>query len=73
MNGSQTVTVAASGDGVVVVEPKVSGEILTITDNTFTIPEGGVTNKNLKTSEDAYSIKEVKPPTGYQDTSRKSS
>ena len=31
----------------------------------FTIPEGGVSIKNLKVSEDIYSIVEVSAPAGY--------
>ena len=51
-------------DGVV-IEPKVNGETVTIKDNTFTIPAGGVTIKNLQTSDTEYAIVEVDSPDGY--------
>ena len=63
-NGLAVVSVASEGTGVI-VEPKVAGQTVTINDNTFTIPEGGVTIRNIKTSEDTYSIVEVNPPAGY--------
>ena len=44
---------------------KVTGETVTITDNTFTIPAGGVTIKNLQTSDTEYAIVEVDSPDGY--------
>ena len=64
MNGSQIVSVASAGDGVV-IEPKVIGETVTIKNNTFTIPAGGVTIKNLQTSDTEYEIVEVDSPDGY--------
>ena len=64
VNGSQIVTVSSTGDGVV-IEPKVTGETVTIKDNTFTIPSGGVTIKNLQTSDTEYAIVEVASPKGY--------
>ena len=63
-NGSAIVKIASERTGVV-VEPIVTGQTVTIKDDTFTIPEGGVTIKNLRTSENLYSIVEVSPPTGY--------
>ena len=64
MNGSQIVSVASAGDGVV-IEPKVTGETVTIKNNTFTIPAGGVIIKNLQTSDTEYAIVEVVSPDGY--------
>ena len=63
-NGSSIVSIASEGNGVI-VEPKESGQAVTIVNDTFTIPEGGVTIKNLRPSEDIYSIVEVSPPAGY--------
>lgn len=64
LNGREVVPVSSSGTGVV-VEPKVSGQTVNIKDNTFTIPAGGVTIKNLKVSDTEYTIVEVSPPEGY--------
>ena len=64
MNGQTVVPIASSGTGVI-VEPKVSGETVNISENTFTIPSGGVAVKNLSTSETEYEIVEVSAPTGY--------
>ena len=65
MNGSSVVEISTSGTGVI-VEPKISGETVTIEDNTFTIPESGVTIKKLPTSDNEYEVVEVSPPpNGY--------
>ncbi len=64
VNGQQIVPVAASGDGVTVTA-KTSGQTVTISDNTFTIPEGGVLIDNLPPSDQPYYIVEVAPPEGY--------
>ena len=62
--GSEIVPVSASGTGVTVTA-KVNGETVTISDNTFTIPEGGIVIHNLPASNNTYSIVEVSAPTGY--------
>ena len=69
LNGETIVEISSEGTGVV-VEPKVEGQAVTIENSTFTIPEGGVTIRNLRASEDMYSIVEVSSPRGYVITNK---
>jgi LPXTG-motif cell wall-anchored protein len=49
----------------------VTGETVTIRNNTFTIPAGGVTIRNLQTSDTEYAVVEVDSPDGYVITNDK--
>ena len=48
-----------------------TGETVTIRNNTFTIPAGGVTIRNLQTSDTEYAVVEVDSPDGYVITNDK--
>lgn len=67
LRGQEIIPVALSGDGVI-IEPKTAGEIVTISENTFTIPSGGVIIKNIPANKTAYTLVEVSPPDGYINT-----
>ena len=64
MKGQGIVPVALSGEGVV-IEPLTEGETVTISDNTFTLPSGGVMIKNIPSDKTEYTLVEVSAPDGY--------
>ena len=64
MRGQEIVPVALSGQGVV-IEPLTAGESVTISDNTFKVPTGGVKIKNIPADNTEYTLVEVSTADGY--------
>ena len=64
VNGSEIVSISASGDGVIVHAVN-TNESVTIKDNTFTVPKGGVIIDGIPSSNNKYKIVEVSSPPGF--------
>lgn len=64
VRGQEIIPVALSGEEVV-IEPLVAGETVTIRENTFKVPAGGVKIKNITASKTGYKLIEVSSPDGY--------